>query len=96
MSKTLCECEYCTRFCRGSVLQQRISGGGGECEDAAFSTVYMPIQGVLRKEPLLLAHSCEDRYSLQAAEGQKAQYCLGVLAQMPYGAHSLNCSIEKG
>jgi hypothetical protein len=30
-------------FCRGSVLQQRISGGGGECEDAAFSTVYMPI-----------------------------------------------------
>ncbi len=31
-------------FFLGSVLQQRISGGGGgECEDAALSTVYMPI-----------------------------------------------------
>jgi hypothetical protein len=29
-------------FRRGSVYQQRMSGGG-ECEDVAFSTVYMPI-----------------------------------------------------
>jgi hypothetical protein len=39
-------------------------GGGEECEEGALSTVYMPIEGVLRKERVLLAHSCEDRYSL--------------------------------
>jgi hypothetical protein len=51
---------------------------------------------VLRKELVLLAHSCEERYSLQAAEVQEAQFCLGLSALMPQGAHTLNCRIEKG
>ncbi len=50
----------------------------------------------VQKESLLLAHSCEERYSRQAAEGQKAQFGLGFTALMPHGAHSLNCCIEKG
>jgi hypothetical protein len=42
-----------------------------------------------------LAHSCEDRYSLQAAEGQKAQFCLGLSALMPHGAYTLNCALKR-
>ncbi len=98
MPKTLCEHEYRTRFlpllC---VATENIWwGGGGECEEVAFSTVYMPIEGVVQKEGLLEAHSCEERYSRQAAEGQKAQFGLGFSALMLHGAHSLNCRIEKG
>ncbi len=51
---------------------------------------------MLRKELVLLAHSCEDRYSLQATEGQKAKFDLGFSALMLYSVHTLNCRIEKG
>jgi hypothetical protein len=93
MPKTLCEREYRTRFLPRLCVPTENVGGGEECEDAAFSTVYMPIKGVEQKESLLLAHRCENRYSLQAAESQKAQFCLGWSALMP---HTLNCRIEKG
>jgi hypothetical protein len=44
MPKTLCECEYHTRFFPWlCVTTENIWGGGGNCEEAAFSTVYMSI-----------------------------------------------------
>jgi hypothetical protein len=48
------------------------------------------------EELFLLAHSCEERFSLQAAEVQTAQFCLGFSALMPHGTHSINCRMEKG
>ncbi len=93
MPKTLCEHEYRTRFLpRLCVRTENIWGGGRVWVSSFLNSLHAHI----RSDPLLLAHSCEDRYSLQAAEGQKAQYCLGMKAQMPHGAHSLNCRIEKG
>ncbi len=68
-------------------------GGGGRVWGSRFLN---SLHAHIRSGPLLLAHSFEDRYSLQVAEGQKAQYCLGVSAQMPHSAHPLNCRIEKG
>jgi hypothetical protein len=78
MSKTLCECEYRTEFLPRLYVATENIWGGGECEDAAFSTVNMPMSGVLHKELVLLAHSCEEGNSRQAAQVQKAQYCLGL------------------
>jgi hypothetical protein len=44
MPKTLCECKYCTQFLLGlCVATEIILGEGGECEEAAFLTGYMPI-----------------------------------------------------
>ncbi len=43
-----------------------------------------------------MAHNCEERYSRQAAQVQKAQFCLGLSALMPQGAHFINCRMEKG
>jgi hypothetical protein len=51
---------------------------------------------VVQKELLVLAHSCGERYSLQAAEVLKGQFGLGFSALMPYGAHPLNFHIEQG
>ncbi len=67
--------------------------GGGRVLGCSFLN---SLHAQIRSGPFLLAHSSEDKYSLQAAEGQKAQYCLGVSAQMLHSAHSLNCRIEKG
>ncbi len=69
--------------------------GGGDVRNQLSSTVYMPILEVVQKELLLLAHSCGERYSPQAAEARKAQFDLGFSALMLYDVHSINCHIER-
>ncbi len=89
----LCEHEYRTRFLpRLCVATENIWWGGKVWGSSFLNSLHAHI----RSAPLLLAHSCEEKYSLQAAEGQKAQFGLGFSALMPHGEHYLNCRIEKG